>query len=84
MNVTITDVAKLAGVSPSTVSRVIADNPAISIKTKNKVRNAIEQLDYGGPETAQKPQRVDPGHAGFRQVLRRQAGDCQRFSGNGG
>lgn len=48
MNVTITDVAKLAGVSPSTVSRVIADNPAISIKTKNKVRNAIEQLGYGG------------------------------------
>ncbi|WP_022747794.1 LacI family DNA-binding transcriptional regulator [Lachnobacterium bovis] len=48
MNVTITDVAKLAGVSPSTVSRVIADNPSISIKTKNKVKNAIEQLGYAG------------------------------------
>ena len=34
MTVTIKDVAKQANVAPSTVSRVIADNPSISEKTK--------------------------------------------------
>jgi len=41
MAITIRDVAKRAGVAPSTVSRVIADNPSISEKTKNKVRTVI-------------------------------------------
>ena len=38
MTVTIKDVAKKANVAPSTVSRVIADNPSISEKTKRGVR----------------------------------------------
>lgn len=46
MAVTIKDVAKLSGVSPSTVSRVIADNPRISERTKDTVRRAMETLDY--------------------------------------
>ncbi|UII56965.1 LacI family DNA-binding transcriptional regulator [Cytobacillus spongiae] len=46
MGVTIKDVAKLAKVAPSTVSRVIANNPRISEKTKQKVRAAMEQLGY--------------------------------------
>lgn len=44
MNVTIKDVAKRANVAPSTVSRVIADSPRISEKTKRKVRQAIRIL----------------------------------------
>jgi DNA-binding LacI/PurR family transcriptional regulator len=44
--VTIKDVAKMAKVAPSTVSRVIANNPRISEKTKQKVREAMEQLGY--------------------------------------
>ncbi|SDK47938.1 LacI family DNA-binding transcriptional regulator [Sediminibacillus albus] len=44
--VTIKDVAKVTGVSPSTVSRVIADNPRISPATKKKVREAMEHLGY--------------------------------------
>lgn len=46
MAVTIKDVARLAGVDPSTVSRVIADNPRISAKTKEKVLKVMEELDF--------------------------------------
>ncbi len=46
MNVTIKDVAMLANVAPSTVSRVIADSPRISEATKRKVKQAMEQLGY--------------------------------------
>lgn len=44
--VTIKDIAKATGVSPSTVSRVIADNPRISPDTKKKVRKAMKELGY--------------------------------------
>ncbi|MFD2044900.1 LacI family DNA-binding transcriptional regulator [Ornithinibacillus salinisoli] len=44
--VTIKDVAKASGVSPSTVSRVIADNPRITEDTKKKVRKAMKRLGY--------------------------------------
>ncbi len=44
--VTIKDVAKIAKVNPSTVSRVIADSPLISVKTKKVVREVMNQLGY--------------------------------------
>lgn len=44
--VTIKDVAQACGVSPSTVSRVIADNPRISNETKKKVRKVMKELGY--------------------------------------
>lgn len=43
---TLHDVAKLAGVSPSTVSRVVSNNPRISKATKMKVEKCMEQLGY--------------------------------------
>ncbi|HZG71649.1 MAG TPA: LacI family DNA-binding transcriptional regulator [Chondromyces sp.] len=46
MAATIKDVAKLANVAPSTVSRVIADHPRISEATKKRVRQAMEELGY--------------------------------------
>ena len=46
MAVTIKDVAALAGVSTSTVSRTCKDNPSISRETKEKVRKAMLQLGY--------------------------------------
>lgn len=44
--VTIKDVAKRAGVNPSTVSRSLKDSKSISEKTKAKVRQAMEELNY--------------------------------------
>lgn len=44
--VTIKDVAKKADVSPSTVSRVISDNPNISQATKDRVRAIMNKLNY--------------------------------------
>src|SRR5699024_12309816 len=44
--ITIKDVAKKSGVSPSTVSRVIADNPRIGEQTKKKVRKIMKDLGY--------------------------------------
>lgn len=46
MAVTIRDVAALAKVSPSTVSRVCKDHPSISKETKEKVRRAMVQIGY--------------------------------------
>jgi DNA-binding LacI/PurR family transcriptional regulator len=46
MAVTLKEVAALAGVSPSTVSRTCKDNPSISEETKEKVRRAMAQLGY--------------------------------------
>ncbi|QCX33025.1 LacI family transcriptional regulator [Caloramator sp. E03] len=46
MTATIKDVAKIAKVSPSTVSRVIADSPRISKETKLRVEQAIKELNY--------------------------------------
>ena len=49
MAVTIKDVAKLAGVSPSTVSRVCNGNPTISKETRERVQSAIAELGYELP-----------------------------------
>ncbi|MGT2742919.1 LacI family DNA-binding transcriptional regulator [Streptococcus plurextorum] len=42
----LTDVAKLAGVSPTTVSRVINNKGYLSQKTIDKVRSAMKELGY--------------------------------------
>ncbi len=44
--ITMEDVAKAAGVSVSTVSRVCSGNASISEKTREKVQNAIKKLGY--------------------------------------
>lgn len=46
MAVTLRDVAKATGVSPSTVSRVISDSPRIADDTKVRVRKAMKELGY--------------------------------------
>lgn len=46
MGVTIKDIAKKVGVSPSTVSRVINGSAPISEEIKEKIRIAMEELNY--------------------------------------
>lgn len=51
--VSINDVAEAAGVSKSTVSRVINNNPSISNATKEKVMKVIKELNYSPNSMAQ-------------------------------
>lgn len=44
--VTIYDIADKLLLSPSTVSRALADNPLINIKTRNKVKKAALEMGY--------------------------------------
>lgn len=43
---TIKDVARLAEVSPSTVSRALRDNPRISLEVRQRVRQVAKALDF--------------------------------------
>jgi LacI family transcriptional regulator len=44
--VTIRDVARLAGVAPITVSRVVNNLPGVSLSTRERVSKAIAELNY--------------------------------------
>src|SRR5690625_6986837 len=46
MKIKLDDVAKAANVSPTTVSRVINNRGYISEKTRKKVKDAMEKLNY--------------------------------------
>ena len=58
MPVTIKDIARRAGVSPSTVSRVCNNNASISKETKERVQKIIDELGYEMPAA----QEVIPTH----------------------
>ena len=59
MAVTIKDVAALAGVSTSTVSRVCNNNPAISRETAERVRRAMAEVGYE-PNSSAEPAAPQP------------------------
>lgn len=44
--VTIKQVAKAAGVSTQTVSRVINDRPDVAPETRERIQRVIEEMDY--------------------------------------
>src|SRR5665647_2224960 len=46
MNLTIRDIAKLAGVSHTTVSRVINNHPSVKPETKEKIKRIIKDLNF--------------------------------------
>lgn len=51
---TITEVAKLAGVSIATVSRVLSNHPHVSDEVRQKVLDAVRQLGYEPHRVAQR------------------------------
>lgn len=51
--VNIKEIAKAAGVSIATVSRVLSDHPNVSKKAKQKVLKAVKNLDYHPNKSAQ-------------------------------
>ena len=46
MKITINELARRSGVSPSTVSRALNDDPIISEETKRKVMQVVKELNY--------------------------------------
>jgi LacI family transcriptional regulator/LacI family repressor for deo operon, udp, cdd, tsx, nupC, and nupG len=46
MPVSIYDIAKIAGVSPSTVSRALEDHPRIGVETKKRIQELAKELGY--------------------------------------
>lgn len=65
MSATIKDVAKLAGVSKTTVSRVIMNSPNIKESTRQKVSDAIGVLDYRPNAIARAMITKKTGNIGF-------------------
>ncbi len=51
---TIYDVARIANVAISTVSRVLNDSPYVSEDTKKRVQQAINELDFRPQVNARK------------------------------
>jgi LacI family transcriptional regulator, galactose operon repressor len=66
---TMLDVAALAGVGLTTVSRVVNDKPGVSARTTARVRAAIEQLDYRHDVQASGLRRLDRKTATIGLVL---------------
>lgn len=53
-DLTIDDVARLAGVSVSTVSRILNDKPDVALATRQHVKQVIEELGYSPHALAQR------------------------------
>lgn len=51
--VTIKDVARLAGVSPSAVTIAVHDKPGVSSKTKERILQAARELGWSPNQAAQ-------------------------------
>ena len=49
---TIYDIAKEAGVSASTVSRVVNHKPGVNAETKRRIQELLDKYDYAPNETA--------------------------------
>jgi LacI family transcriptional regulator, galactose operon repressor len=62
---TIRDVAKLAEVSPSTVSAYINSKGYVHLDTAARIRKAVEDLDYTPKKSARDLARGSSGHIGF-------------------
>ncbi len=55
MAVTIKDIAKIASVSPATVSLVLNNKPGVGDETRERIIRIAGELDYQGPKTSPAP-----------------------------
>src|SRR5258708_22603066 len=53
-DLTIDDVARLAGVSVSTVSRILNDKPDVAFSTRQRVKQVMDDLGYSPHTLAQR------------------------------
>lgn len=53
MSVRIVDIARVAGVSPATVSLALNDKPGVGDETRRRIRSIARKLDYQSPKAAQ-------------------------------
>lgn len=72
MAVTIKDVAKKAGVSISTVSKAIHDSPSIPAATKQRIFDAMKELNYYPNSIARSFARQSSYHIGLIMSLNRE------------
>lgn len=63
MNVSLVQVSKVAGVSKSTVSRVLNHDPRVSPDAVRAVQEAVRRLGYSRPEGMGRPRRSPTGLA---------------------
>ncbi|XFA99077.1 LacI family DNA-binding transcriptional regulator [Candidatus Izemoplasma sp. B36] len=71
MSTTMKDVARIAGVSISTVSKVINGSPTISQATIDRVNHAIKNLNYTPNERARNLARKSTKHVAFLTLVKR-------------
>ncbi|HYQ79940.1 MAG TPA: LacI family DNA-binding transcriptional regulator [Anaeromyxobacteraceae bacterium] len=55
MGVRIVDIARIAGVSPATVSLALNDKPGVGEETRRRIRSIARKLDYQPPKAAAQP-----------------------------
>src|SRR5258708_21381092 len=53
-DLTIDDIARLAGVSVSTVSRILNDKPDVAVSTRQRVQQVMDDLGYSPHTLAQR------------------------------
>ncbi len=64
-NITIYDIAKEANVSPTTVSRVLTNNPLVKESTRQKVLTIMKELDFSPNEAARRLTKPQANLIGF-------------------
>lgn len=79
MAATIHDVARLAQVAISTVSKVMSDSPRISAETKLRVRNAMQTLDYHPSRNARGLAKNTTETLGILMPLERDCAFCNPY-----
>ena len=75
MSATIKDIAKAAGVSISTVSRVLTSSQTVDQEKKERVMKAVREMNYVPNNNARNLRRMFPGQSKWQPFLSRDVAD---------